>query len=305
VAAGVDGSGTCIAPVRVKDMQRRKLERALGPPYYGDVSAHARWRVLVGLTLKTDPIRVLFVEDDKNYREIVGDELSYHGFAVRSFADGHALLGSLDAGADADVILLDWAMPEISGIDLLAELRRHGVNLPVVFLTSHATPAYEQFAFERGALDFIDKVRGTEVLVRRLRLVAKAGKVEPGLAPEERLVCGKLVLGSASQRAYWNAVDVGLTVNEYDIVHLLVSNAGRYRTYRDIYDCMYYTGFVAGLGDDGYRTNVRAIIKRIRRKFCGLDPTFGEIENASGLGYRWRPLAVSPEGAAGPAPDGG
>jgi two-component system, OmpR family, response regulator ChvI len=254
-----------------------------------------RWTVLVGLTLKTDPIRVLFVEDDNNYRAIVGDELSYHGFAVRSFADGDALLGSLDAGADADVILLDWALPKISGIDLLAELRRHGVNLPVVFLTSHATPAYEQLAFERGALDFIDKMRGMEVLVRRLRLVAAAGKVEPERPPEKHQICGKLVLSPTGQRAYWNAVDVGLTVTEYDIVHLLASNAGRYRTYRDIYDCMYYAGFVAGLGDDGYRTNVRAIIKRIRRKFCELDPTFSEIENATGLGYRWRQPTVSPE----------
>ena len=52
--------------------------------------------MLVGLTLKTDPIRVLFVEDDENYREIIGDELSYHGFVVHSFADGDSLLGSLD-----------------------------------------------------------------------------------------------------------------------------------------------------------------------------------------------------------------
>ena len=80
--------------------------------------------MFVSLTLKTDPIRVLFVEDDENYREIVGDELSYHGFTVHSFADGDALLGSLDAGADADVIVLDWALPTISGIDLLPELRR-------------------------------------------------------------------------------------------------------------------------------------------------------------------------------------
>jgi two-component system response regulator ChvI len=247
------------------------------------------------LTLKTDPIRVLFVEDDENYREIVGDELSYHGFAVHSFADGDSLLGSLDAAADADVIVLDWALPDISGIDLLPELRRHGVNLPVVFLTSHAEPAYEQLAFERGALDFIDKMRGIDVLVRRLRLVAEAGKGEPELPPAERLVCGKLVLSLAGQRAYWNAVDVGFTVTEYDVVHLLASNGGRYLTYREIYDRMYYTGFVAGLGDEGYRTNVRAIIKRIRRKFCELDPTFGEIENAIATGYRWRELPVSPE----------
>jgi two-component system response regulator ChvI len=122
----------------------------------------------MSLTLKTNPIRVLFVDDDEDYREAVGDELSDHGFAVRSFADAGSLLDSLDAAADADVIVLDWDLPNVSGIDLLPQLRRHGVNLPVVFLTGHAEPAYELLAFERGALDFVDKMRGMEVLVRRL-----------------------------------------------------------------------------------------------------------------------------------------
>jgi CheY-like chemotaxis protein len=121
----------------------------------------------------TDPIRVLIVEDDEDYREIVGDELSWHGFTVRSFADGAALLGALDITDDADLIVLDWRLPNISGIDLLPELRRRGVNLPVVFLTSHAQLANEKLAFERGALDFIDKTRGVEFLAKRLRLVSK------------------------------------------------------------------------------------------------------------------------------------
>jgi FixJ family two-component response regulator len=125
---------------------------------------------------EADPIRVLLVEDDEDYREIVSSELTWHGFAVRSFADGDALLGSLDVAAEADVIVLDWRLPTISGIDLPPQLRRRGVNLPVVFLTSHPQPASEQLAFERGALDFIDKTRGVEVLASRLRQVVQGGK---------------------------------------------------------------------------------------------------------------------------------
>src|ERR1700733_3764461 len=103
---------------------------------------------------EADPIRVLIVEDDESYREIVSSELEWHGFAVHSFADGDELLGSLDAAAEADVIVLDWRLPTISGIDLLSQLHRLGVTLPVVFLTSHADPTYEKLAFERGGLDF-------------------------------------------------------------------------------------------------------------------------------------------------------
>jgi two-component system, OmpR family, response regulator ChvI len=244
--------------------------------------------VLISLTFKTNPIRVLFVEDDEDYRATVGDALSDHGFAVRSFADGDSLLGSLDTAADADVIVLDWGLPKISGIDLLPRLRRHGVNLPVVFLTGHALIAHEREAFARGAVDFIDKTRGVEVLVRRLKLVAETGQATPELRPEERLVCGKLVLRPAVHRAYWQEVDVGLTLGEYSIVDLLASNVGRYMTYRAIYDRIRYEGFVAGLEGQGFRINVRSSIKRIRRKFCKLDPTFSEIETTAAVGYRWR-----------------
>jgi len=244
---------------------------------------------------KTKPIQVLFVEDDENYREIVGSELSWHGFAVRSFADGASLLGSLDTAAEADVIILDWRLPNISGIDLLPQLRQRGVNLPVVFLTSHADPAYEKLAFERGALDFIDKTRGVEILARRLRLVAKSGKPAATPEAEKPIVCGKLVLSPSASRAYWNEVDVGLTVSEYDVVHLLASNVGRYQAYRAIYDLQYYEGFLAGQGNQGYRTNVRSSIKRIRKKFCKLDPTFAEIQNSAMRGYRWRGLTMPAE----------
>jgi DNA-binding response OmpR family regulator len=125
---------------------------------------------------EADPIRVLIVEDDENYREIVSSELAWHGFAVSSFANGEALLGSLDAAAEADVIVLDWRLPTISGIDLLLQLRQRGVKVPLVFLTSHTQAANEQLAFERGARAFIDKTRGVEALARRLRQVAQAGR---------------------------------------------------------------------------------------------------------------------------------
>ena len=125
---------------------------------------------------EANPIRVLIVEDDESYREIVSSELAWHGFAVSSFADGDALLGSIDAAAEADLIVLDWRLPTISGIDLLLQLRKRGVNVPLVFLTSHTQPANEQLAFECGALDFIDKTRGVEALANRLKQVVQASK---------------------------------------------------------------------------------------------------------------------------------
>jgi two-component system response regulator ChvI len=233
-------------------------------------------------------IRVLFVEDDENYREVMADELGILGFSVQAFPDGASLLSSLEAAAEADVVVLDWSLPKTSGIDLLPQLRRHGVNLPVVFLTGRALADNESLAFDRGAIDFIDKTRGVEVLARRPRRAVESSQghtAEP--RADKSMACGRLTLRPAISRAYWDGVDIGLTLGEYNIVHLLASNVGHYVTYRAIYDRLHYEGFIAGSGEYGYRANVRSVIKRIRNKFRDCDSAFGEIINYTAFGYCW------------------
>jgi two-component system response regulator ChvI len=248
--------------------------------------------------------RVVLVESDQYYREVLTEELLRQGFAVLPFADGAVLLGSLATAVNADLAVLDWDLPGMSGITLLAQLRQHGVKLPVVFLTGKviatkqhercvlaprdALNAYECMAFDEGAVDFISKSRDRQVLVRRLRSVVELVKLKADLPSQEGLACGKLLLRPQTSRAFWNGVDVGLTLGEYNIVRLLASNVGRYVTYRAIYDRLHYEGFIAGTGNDGYRANVRTAIKRIRNKFRSCDPTFDEIENYTGFGYCWR-----------------
>jgi two-component system response regulator ChvI len=248
--------------------------------------------------------RVVLVESDQYYREVLTGELLRQGFVVHAFSDGASLLGSLATAVDADLAVLDWDLSEMPGIQLLAQLRQHGVNLPVVFLTGkiiageehdqcllaprEALNAYECMAFDHGAVDFIAKSRDRQVLVRRLRSVVELAKpkTKTDLPFQERLACDKLLL--ESYRAYWNQVDVGLTLGEYNIVHLLASKAGSFATYRTVYDRLRYEGFIAGTGEDGFRANVRSAIKRIRNKFRACDPAFDEIENYTGFGYCWR-----------------
>jgi two-component system response regulator ChvI len=241
--------------------------------------------------LGRDLIGILHVEDDPSYREAIADQLSDHGFVVRSFADAKSLADGLAISSEADIILLDWDLPDVSGIELLVALRQCGVNQPVVFLTGYGFTPQENLAFETGAVDFIDKARGVEILARRLRRLLKAPKSAAAPPSASLVVCGKLVLNPNVSRAYWNDVDVGLTLVEYNIAHLLASNAGRWMTYRAIYDRVHYEGFIGGGGDDGYRTNVRGIIRRMRKKFLQCDETFAEIDNFVGLGYRWANVA--------------
>jgi two-component system response regulator ChvI len=246
--------------------------------------------------------RVVLVESDQYYREILTVELLRQGFVVHAFADGVSLLGSLATAVDADLAVLDWDLPKMPGIKLLAQLRQHGVNLPIVFLTGkiiagddhdrcllaprEALNADECMAFDQGAVDFIAKSRDRQVLVRRLRRVVELARPATNVAVQERLACDRLVL--ESNRAYWNQVDVDLTLGEYNIVYLLASKAGSFVTYRAVYDRLRYEGFIAGTGEDGFRANVRSAIRRIRNKFRACDPTFDKIENYTGFGYCWR-----------------
>jgi two-component system response regulator ChvI len=232
-------------------------------------------------------VRIVFVEDDDDFREVASGELGDYGFDVTAFRDGTGLAEFLAGDHEIEIVVLDWNLPRISGIDLLPQLRRRGVEIPVVFLTGRTLPDYEKLAFDRGALDFVDKSRGIPILARRLRLIADRTTKSDGSAQDGNFHCGRLLLKPAISRAFWDDADLNLTVTEFKIVHLLASNVGSFVSYRAVYDCMHYEGFIAGSGENGYRTNVRSCIKRIRNKFRAIDPDFAEIDNYQSFGYRW------------------
>jgi two-component system response regulator ChvI len=235
----------------------------------------------------SDAIKVVFVEDDEHFRDAIEVDLTEDGFSVSSFRDGPSMLAAAAGGLKADVAVLDWGLEKILGIDLIVQMRTRGLTWPVVFLTGRNSPTHESLAFRRGAVDFVDKARGSEILASRLRLIATQRSSPNDLQSEDIFHCGRLVLRSRIGRAYWDDIDVGLTVTEFKIVKLLASNVGEFITYRAVYDCMHRTGFVAGSGDDGFRTNVRSAVKRIRNKFKSLHPDFDSIQTYTSFGYCW------------------
>ena len=234
---------------------------------------------------------VVLVDDDALYREALSADLADRGFAVAGFADAPSFLAALGNGIAPQVALLDWGLPQMSGFELMGILRERGIGLPVVFLTGYSFVERELRALDRGAVDFVDKARGTEVLARRLRVIIEAQRVlvpAAGTTTLEAERHGDIALHPATARALWRQLDVHLTITEYKIVTLLISRKGEPQTYRALYDAAHYAGFVAGSGQQGHHTNVRSLVKRIRRKFLAIDPAFAEIENVAQVGYLWR-----------------
>lgn len=236
--------------------------------------------------------RLVVVDDDAFMRETLETYFSRHGFDVTGFGDGPSALEHLTTESSADLVVLDWRMSPMSGIELLQELRAAASNVPVVFLTGLTDQLYEEAALDDGAVDFVEKSRGFTILLKRIELIlggSKSGSDHaPGTAAEPYRTYGDLKIDSASNQVRWQGRRVPLSLNEVAIVSHLAARSGTDLRYRELYDLVRGEDFVAGVGPDGYRANVRTFIRRIRRKFREVDEDFDEIENFPGYGYRWR-----------------
>lgn len=96
------------------------------------------------------------------------------------------------------------------------------------------------------------------------------------------------VLSLDNHHVAWKGSDISATRAEFRVLRLLYANAGRFMTYREIYDVVQSPGFIAGEGGYGMFTNVRSVIKRVRQKFVQVGADQGVIENMVGVGYRWK-----------------
>ena len=202
------------------------------------------------------------------------ERLQSLGFAVQVL-DAASLNGPSSANVDADIVVVDRSLA-----GTWSPLNAQKVNAPVVFINGLALPQADYGAdVIKGAIDADSSLSALKLAAT----FAERSKADP---VEEGQICGNLTLHNA--QAYWNGVNVGLTIGEYKIVELLASRPGHFFTYRAIYDCLRHEGFVAGDGPNGYWANVRSAIKRIRGKFRAFDPAFQEIQNYTGFGYGWR-----------------
>jgi two-component system response regulator ChvI len=233
---------------------------------------------------------VLLVDDDDLYRDALHMNLTDEGLDVATFGGGRAALDHLDAGNSADAILLDWRMPEMNGLEVLRQLRERGIATPVIFLTALSDDTHEEAALAGGAVDFIDKSRRVGILMKRIELIVESQKTspEPAHAQAAQIRLGDLELRFDTHRAYWRGEVIELTFTEFRMVSRLAMKPGEDVSYRELYDLVHGKDFVAGYGSEGYRTNVRTFVKRIRKKFRAIDGGFGGIENYASFGYRWK-----------------
>ncbi|WP_265570578.1 response regulator transcription factor [Sphingomicrobium nitratireducens] len=232
---------------------------------------------------------IALVDDDRNILTSVSIALQAEGFITRVYTDGaSALKAILDDPPDLGVF--DIKMPQMDGMELLRRVREQSA-MPVIFLTSKDDELDEALGLAMGADDYIAKPFSQRLLIARIRailrrqdLAAGNGKTETvgdkdeDVQPIER---GRLVMDPARHKVRWDGKDVTLTVTEFMILEALAHRPGVVKSRNQLLDVAYQ--------DDVYvddRT-IDSHIKRIRRKFRGVDGEFDAIETLYGVGYRF------------------
>ena len=120
---------------------------------------------------------ILVADDDPAVRDALGFSLGLEGFDVRECRDGKELL-SHPALMECDCILLDYKMPELSGLDVLGQLHARGVRAPVIFITGPLTEELRRRAIKAGARKVLEKPLLDGVLTEQIRELS-AGSVRP------------------------------------------------------------------------------------------------------------------------------
>jgi len=227
---------------------------------------------------------VAIVEDEQNIRENVSFALKREGYQVESYADGLAAWEAFETSLP-DLVILDIIMPRMDGLELCRRLRTLSQTLPIVFLTSRDEEFDRVLGLELGADDYLCKpfsmrelVARVKVLFRRLSLLND--RTTPD-GEEELLTIGDLVLDLRRYTARWGNQTVPLTVTEFMMLHALVRRPGHVKTRQQLME--------QGYPHDTYVSDrtIDSHIKRIRKKFSGLDAAFDQIETVYGLGYRY------------------
>ena len=220
--------------------------------------------------------RVLLVEDDNEIRELLCTFLTDNGYKMDTAVNGMDGLKKAQ-NTDYDLILLDIMLPYKSGDQVLKELRESS-NVPVIVLSAKDMVQTKIDVIRIGADDYITKPFDLgEVLVRIEALLRRSGGRNDDT---ETLTHKNLKLHVKEGRAYLKGRELSLTVKEYAILHLLLSNPNKIFSRSNIFDSLWEEN--GGNYDDNA---VKVHMSNLRSKLAVLD-TEEYIETVWGMGYR-------------------
>lgn len=228
--------------------------------------------------------KILVIEDDRELIDLLTLHLNAEGYQVAASADGEAGLKAFQSGSYG-LVILDWMLPSITGIDVLRGIRSTDTRTPVLMLTARGEEADKVLGLELGCDDYMTKpfsirelTARVKVLHRRIERAEELARISSG---DRILDIGPLKIDHGKRKVQINGEPIQLTVKEYDLLYTLASRPGRTFSRRQLLEMVW------DQDSDVYEHTVNSHINRLRNKVEDNPNRPRLILTVWGIGYRF------------------
>jgi|TARA_B110000503_G_scaffold22889_2_gene35648 DNA-binding response OmpR family regulator len=222
---------------------------------------------------------VLIIDDDKELCALLADFLSLEGFETQAIHDGAEAVAHC-RHHDHDAIVLDIMLPGLQGLDVLRQVRQFSTT-PILMLTARGEDTDRILGLELGADDYLPKPCNPRELSARLRAILRRGNLVSEDVAAPTLEAGQTAMNTADRSATYGGADLQLTSTEFNVLQVLVTNAGTVVS-KDL-----LSQNALGRALSAYDRSIDVHISKIRRKLAALGGD-NLIVSVRGSGYQFR-----------------
>jgi len=217
--------------------------------------------------------RILLVEDDPKLSQFIASELSLEGYQVTVATNG---LDGLTIARDTqpDLVILDWMLPEISGLDVCTRLRKTGVQVPIIMLTAKDEISDRVTGLNAGADDYLIKPFSIEELLARIK--ARMRRMYPEVA--DLVQFEDLTLSHASREVYRAGQKIELTAKEFDLLEFMMRHPQQVLTRDQILESVWGYDFMG-------ESNIIEVYIRALRIKLEISNSKRILHTVRGVGY--------------------
>ena len=217
-------------------------------------------------------MRILIVEDEPGIFNFLKQGLEEESYAVDIAEEGKRGL-QLALSGEYDLLLLDWMLPGLSGIEICRQFRKEFKDTPIIFLTAKDTVDETIFGLQSGANDYIKKPFNFEELLERIKV-----QLRPKSGEHSVFKLGDIILNTATHQVFKSEEEISLTQKEFALLEYLIRNKGivcrRTRIIESVWDIHFE-----------YNTGVIDVYINALRKKLKLGEDENYIQTVRGIGY--------------------
>ncbi len=216
-------------------------------------------------------MKILIIEDEPGIYNFLKEGLQEEGYSVTIASDGIQGLETFNRSTP-DLVLLDWMLPGIHGIDVCKEIRKIDRTIPILFLTAKDTVRETIDGLRAGANDYIKKPFSFEELLERIKIHFR-NRLE-----DEMLTLGDITMNKSSYQVLYKNEKISLTQREFALLEFMIRNKGKICTRDEIIHKVWNINFEYDTGV------IDVFINSLRRKLH-MDKDNGNIKTVQGVGY--------------------